>query len=162
MQATLGLPEGFWDGLEDDDPAGALRELVDDEREVVIARRVPAEGRARALVDGQAAPREAVASLARAALRFSGQGEHRRLVSPAAQLGALDAFAGSEATAGAARLAGAAAAPAGARSRHRRRPVPARGGRAPARRARGSSWPTSTRWRRIRARRPTWRPSARG
>jgi DNA repair protein RecN (Recombination protein N) len=105
VQATLALPEGFWDGLEEDDPAAALRELVDDEREVVVARRVPAEGRARALVDGQAAPREAVASLARAALRFSGQGEHRRLVSPAAQLAVLDAFAGAEATAAAARLA---------------------------------------------------------
>ncbi|MEW6582142.1 MAG: DNA repair protein RecN, partial [Actinomycetota bacterium] len=73
VQATLRLPDGFWDGVEDDDPAAALRDIVEDEREVVVARRVPAEGRARAFVDGQAAPREAVASLVGALVRFSGQ-----------------------------------------------------------------------------------------
>jgi len=105
VQATLALPEGFWDRLDEDDPALGVRDLVDDESEVVIARRVPAEGRARALVDGQAAPRDAVASLARAVLRFSSQHEHRRLVSAASQLAALDAFAGAEAVAAAERLA---------------------------------------------------------
>lgn len=105
VQATVAVPEGFWDRLDDDDPAAGLRELAEDESEVVIARRVPAEGRARALVDGQAAPREAVAALARALIRFSAQHEHRRLVSPASQLAALDAFAGAETVAGAERLA---------------------------------------------------------
>ncbi len=105
VQATLGVPEGFWDALEADDPAAGLRELVDDESEVVIARRVPAEGRARALIDGQAAPRDAVAALARALVRFSAQHEHRRLVSTASQLAVLDAFAGPEVTAAAERLA---------------------------------------------------------
>ena len=105
VQATIALPEGFWERLEEDDPAAPLRELAEDEGEVVIARRVPAEGRARALIDGQAAPREAVAALARALIRFSAQHEHRRLVSPASQLAALDAFAGAEAVAGAERLA---------------------------------------------------------
>jgi DNA repair protein RecN (Recombination protein N) len=105
VQATLALPDGFWDRLEEDDPAAALRELADDESEVVIARRVPAEGRARALVDGQAAPREAVAALARALIRFSAQHEHRRLVSPASQLAVLDAFAGPDVVAAAERLA---------------------------------------------------------
>lgn len=105
VQATVAVPEGFWDRLDDDDPAGALRDLAEDESEVVIARRVPAEGRARALVDGQAAPREAVAALARALIRFSAQHEHRRLVSPASQLAVLDAFAGAETVAGAERLA---------------------------------------------------------
>lgn len=104
VQATLALPEGFWDRLDEDDPARGLRELADDESEVVIARRVPAEGRARALIDGQAAPREAVAALARSLVRFSAQHEHRRLVSPASQLAALDAFAGADAVAGAERL----------------------------------------------------------
>jgi DNA repair protein RecN (Recombination protein N) len=96
VQATIGLPEGFWDDLPADDPARELRELVEDETEVVIARRVPAEGRARALVDGQVAATAGVASLARAAMRFSGQHEHRRLVSPSAQLALLDAFAGPD------------------------------------------------------------------
>ena len=94
VQATIDLPEGFWDGLAPDDPALALREMVEDEREVVIGRRVPAEGRARALVDGQVAATAGVASIARAAMHFSGQHEHRRLVAPAAQLAILDAFAG--------------------------------------------------------------------
>lgn len=105
VQATLGVPAGFWDALEPDDPAVGLRELVDDESEVVIARRVPAEGRARALIDGQAAPRDAVAALARALVRFSAQHEHRRLVSTASQLAVLDAFAGSDVSAAAERLA---------------------------------------------------------
>ena len=105
VQATLAVPEGFWDRLEDDDPALALRELADDESEVVLARRVPAEGRARALIDGQAAPREAVAALARALVRFSAQHEHRRLVSPASQLSVLDAFAGPAAVTSSERLA---------------------------------------------------------
>ncbi len=105
VQATVEVPDGFWDALEEDDPALALRELAEDEREVVLARRVPAEGRARALIDGQAAPREAVAALARHLIRFSAQHEHRRLVNPASQLAVLDAFAGPEAVQGAERLA---------------------------------------------------------
>ena len=104
VQATIAVPDGFWDRLEDDDPALALRELAEDEGEVVIARRVPAEGRARALIDGQAAPRDAVAALARALVRFSAQHEHRRLVGPASQLAVLDAFAGSPVVAAADRL----------------------------------------------------------
>ena len=104
VQATLAVPDGFWDRLDEDDPAAPLRELAEDEGEVVIARRVPAEGRARALIDGQAAPREAVAALARALIRFSAQHEHRRLVSPASQLAVLDAFAGADIVAGAERL----------------------------------------------------------
>ena len=99
VQATLALPEGFWDRLDDDDPARALREAAEDEGEVVLGRRVPAEGRARALLDGAAVPREALAALADALLRFSGQHEHRRLVGPAAQLAALDAYAGTGAAA---------------------------------------------------------------
>lgn len=106
VQATISLPDGFWDRLDEEDPALGLRDLVEDETEVVIARRVPAEGRARALVDGQAAPRDAVAALARVALRFSAQHEHRRLVSSASQLQILDAFSGAETVAAAERLAG--------------------------------------------------------
>lgn len=104
VQATLALPDGFWDEIPTDDPALELRELVEDEREVVIARRVPAQGRARALVDGQVAATAGVASLARAVMHFSGQHEHRRLVSSAAQLGVLDRFTGPEAVALAAEL----------------------------------------------------------
>jgi DNA repair protein RecN (Recombination protein N) len=104
VQATIAVPDGFWDTLDDDDPALGLRELAEDDREVVLARRVPAEGRARALIDGQAAPRDAVAALARHLIRFSAQHEHRRLVNPASQLAVLDAFAGPEVVARAERL----------------------------------------------------------
>lgn len=99
VQATIGLPAGFWDALPPDDPASGLRELADDESEVVVARRIPAEGRARASLDGQVASREAVGALVRHAVRFSGQGEQYQLVSPRVQLGIVDAFAGPTAIA---------------------------------------------------------------
>ncbi len=124
VQATLALPDGYWEALDPNGAIAPLRELLDDEAEVTVARRVPAEGRARALVDGQAAPREAVAALARSVVRFSGQHEQRRLVSSAAQMAALDAFAGQEVvdlatrlTALRRRLAAAARAVAAARAR---------------------------------------------
>jgi DNA repair protein RecN (Recombination protein N) len=104
VQATLALPEPFWERLEEDDPALALRDLAEDDREVVLSRRVPADGRARAYLDGQATSREAVVALAGALLRFSGQGEGRRLVSPAVQLAVLDAHAGQDTRAAAERL----------------------------------------------------------
>lgn len=94
VQATVQVPEGFWDSLNPDDPALQVRELADDDAEVVVARRVPAEGRARALVDGQVASRDGVAAFVGALVRFSGQHEQRRLVGPAAQMAILDAFAG--------------------------------------------------------------------
>jgi DNA repair protein RecN (Recombination protein N) len=94
VQATVAVPEGFWDALDPDDPALQVRELADDDTEVVVARRVPAEGRARALVDGQVASRDGVAAFVGALVRFSGQHEQRRLVGPVAQLAILDAFAG--------------------------------------------------------------------
>src|SRR5262245_50841117 len=46
VQATVALPPGFWGRLEDDDPARAVQEAAESEDEVVLARRVPAEGRA--------------------------------------------------------------------------------------------------------------------
>ena len=105
VQAVIGVPDGFWDALDDDDAALQVRELADDPREVVVARRVPAEGRARALVDGQVASRDGVAAFVTALVRFSGQHDQRRLVGPAAQMAVLDAFIGAEAVSAAARLA---------------------------------------------------------
>jgi len=106
VQATLALPEDFWDRLDDDDPAAALRDVVDEPDEVTVTRRIPREGRARAFVDGQAVTRDAVASLVRHRVRFSGQGEQRRLLSPARQIAILDAHAGEEVAAMARRLEG--------------------------------------------------------
>lgn len=104
VQATVAVPDGFWESLDPDDPALQVRDMAEDPSEVVVARRVPAEGRARALVDGQVASRDGVAAFVGALLRFSGQHEQRRLVGPAAQMAILDAFAGQQAVALAARL----------------------------------------------------------
>ena len=104
VEATLSLPQGFWDDLDEDDPARDVRELVDDESEVVVAQRVPAEGRSRALLDGQTVTRAAAGSVAGRLIRFSSQHEGRRLVAGATQLAVLDAFAGAEVVSGARRL----------------------------------------------------------
>ncbi len=106
VEGVLTPPEGFWDTLDLNDPALALRELVDDEREVVVSRRVPASGRSRALVDGHAVGRDAVAALVGALVRFSAQGDARRMTGPGAQLEALDAFAGPDAVVAGRRLSG--------------------------------------------------------
>lgn len=104
VQATVEVPGGFWESLDPDDPALQVRELAEDDAEVVVARRVPAEGRARALVDGQVASRDGVAAFVGALVRFSGQHEQRRLVGPAAQMAILDAFAGADVVALATRV----------------------------------------------------------
>lgn len=106
VEATLGLPSGFWDATDDDDPLIAARELVDDPAEVVVAVRVPAEGRARALVDGQTTTRAAAAAITGRIVRFSSQHEGRKLVAGATQLAILDAFAGGQVQARAGELAG--------------------------------------------------------
>ncbi len=105
VEATLALPDDFWDDLEDDDPAAAARDLIDAPDEVVVARRVPSEGRARALVDGQTTTRAAAASIAGRLVRFSSQHEGRKLVSGTTQIAILDAFAGPSAQTAARELA---------------------------------------------------------
>jgi len=97
VEATIGLPDGFWDRLDDDDPAAPAADLVDDPGEVVVAVRVPAEGRARALIDGQTSTRSIAAAIAGRGIRFSSQHEGRKLVTGTTQLAVLDAFAGSRA-----------------------------------------------------------------
>jgi DNA repair protein RecN (Recombination protein N) len=105
VQATFRVPERFWSQLDDDDPAAALRELVDDAEEFTVTRRIPADGRARSLVDGTVAPRAAVAALIGHLVRFSGQGDPRALTAPRAQLAALDHYCGPDAVARAEELA---------------------------------------------------------
>ncbi len=94
VQATLALPADFWD-FDDDDPALAVRDLVDDVSEVVVAQRVPAEGRSRALIDGQTVTRASASAIAGRMMRFSSQHEGRKLVTGATQLSVLDGFAGA-------------------------------------------------------------------
>ena len=62
--------------------------------EVVLARRVSAEGRSRAYVNGRSATLAVLRAACAAELAFYGQHEHRRLTLASAQLDVLDAFCG--------------------------------------------------------------------
>jgi DNA repair protein RecN (Recombination protein N) len=92
--------------LPDEEALGMLAELCpEDEGSLVVARRIFADGRTRAYAWGRAAAREDVASAVEALLAMSGQFEQRRLARPAYQLAVLDTYAGTTATAAAARRA---------------------------------------------------------
>jgi DNA repair protein RecN (Recombination protein N) len=93
--------EAEFDGAADE-ALGALAELrPEGEDDVVLARRIFADGRTRAYAWGRSAAREDVAAAAEALLAMSGQFEQRRLARPAYQRGVLDAFAGVDTTAAA-------------------------------------------------------------
>jgi DNA repair protein RecN (Recombination protein N) len=66
------------------------------DEDVVLARRVTAEGRTRAYVGGRAASVGDLRAAAEGLLAFYGQHEHRKLTLASAQLDVLDAFAGPE------------------------------------------------------------------
>jgi DNA repair protein RecN (Recombination protein N) len=85
-------------GVLDDPALVELRErLPDDEgEEIVLARRVSAEGRSRAYVQGRSATAADLAELGGRLVAFYGQHEHRRLVVSSAQLETLDAFCGAD------------------------------------------------------------------
>ncbi len=70
--------------------------LPDDADELVLARRVSAEGRTRAYVGGRSATAGDLQELGGALLSFYGQHEHRRLMLASAQLEILDGFCGPE------------------------------------------------------------------
>lgn len=78
-----------------------LRELVGerlppDADELVLARRVSAEGRTRAYVGGRSATAADLQEIGAAVLSFYGQHEHRRLTLASSQLDILDGFCGPE------------------------------------------------------------------
>jgi DNA repair protein RecN (Recombination protein N) len=83
-------------GLLDDPALADLRERLpeDESDEIVLARRVSAEGRSRAYVQGRSATAADLAELGSRLVAFYGQHEHRRLVVSSAQLETLDAFCG--------------------------------------------------------------------
>ncbi|MEA2178067.1 MAG: repair protein RecN [Solirubrobacteraceae bacterium] len=68
--------------------------LPEDAEEVVLARRVSAEGRTRALVNGRSASVTDLRDLAEPLIAFYGQHEHRRLTLASSQLEVLDAACG--------------------------------------------------------------------
>jgi DNA repair protein RecN (Recombination protein N) len=79
----------------------ALREelgdrLPEDADELVLARRVSAEGRTRAYLGGRSATAADLRDAGGAVLSFYGQHEHRKLMLASAQLEILDGFAGPE------------------------------------------------------------------
>ncbi len=95
-RAALGRPRG--DGTEDAGGAGggALDRLPADAEELILARRVGADGRTRAYLNGRTLPVGELRELAGELLSFYGQHEHRRLMLAAAQLEILDGFCGPE------------------------------------------------------------------
>ena len=68
--------------------------LPEGAEEVVLARRIGADGRTRALVNGRSATLTDLRELAEPLITFYGQHEHRRLTLTGAQLEILDGFCG--------------------------------------------------------------------
>jgi len=99
VEGVFALPDTVREALGERLPADA--------EELVLARRVTAEGRTRAYVAGRSATAGDLRDAGGALLSFYGQHEHRRLTLASAQLAILDGFAGAEQRA---RLAACAAA----------------------------------------------------
>ena len=91
VEGVFAMPPGLLDGEE----FAELRErLPDGEDEIVVGRRVGAEGRTRAFVQGRSATAADLQALGGRLLSFYGQHEHRKLTLSSAQLEILDGFCG--------------------------------------------------------------------
>jgi DNA repair protein RecN (Recombination protein N) len=91
VEGVFELPPGLLDHPELED----LRERIGEELdELVLARRVSAEGRTRAFVQGRSATAADLGALGGRLVAFFGQHEHRRLMLASAQLDLLDGFCG--------------------------------------------------------------------
>ena len=99
--ASEAYVEGVFEpppGLLDDPDLAELRErLPDDVDEIVLGRRVGADGRTRAFVQGRSASAADLRELGARLLSFYGQHEHRKLTIASAQLDLLDGFGGDAA-----------------------------------------------------------------
>jgi DNA repair protein RecN (Recombination protein N) len=91
VEGVFSVPPGLLDG---DEFADLRERLPDDEDEIVVGRRVSAEGRTRAFVQGRSASAADLQVLGGRLLSFYGQHEHRKLTLSSAQLEILDAFCG--------------------------------------------------------------------
>src|SRR4051794_11026396 len=103
-----GAAEAYVEGVFElpDALRGELGErLPADAEEVVLARRVSAEGRTRAYVNGRSASAGDLRDLAAPLIAFYGQHEHRRLTLSSVQLDVLDRFCGEPQAARRARAA---------------------------------------------------------
>ena len=74
--------------------AGADVEEFDGGAELILARRLGADGRSRAFLGGRAAPVGVLAEIGETLVVVHGQSDQIRLKGAAAQRGALDKFAG--------------------------------------------------------------------
>ncbi len=93
-----GADEAYVEGVFEmsDELRAELGERIPaDSQELVLARRVAAEGRTRALVNGRSATVGELRDLAATMLVFYGQHEHRKLTVASAQLDILDGFCGA-------------------------------------------------------------------
>jgi DNA repair protein RecN (Recombination protein N) len=93
VEGVFEAPEG----LLDDDSLAELRERAfgdEPPAEIVLARRVSAEGRTRAYVQGRSASAADLRDLGGRLVAFFGQHEHRRLTVASAQRELLDAYCG--------------------------------------------------------------------
>ena len=84
------------DILEGDALADLRERLSEAPEEIVLGRRVGAEGRTRAFVQGRSASAADLRELGGRLLAFYGQHEHRKLTVSSAQLEILDAFCGPD------------------------------------------------------------------
>jgi DNA repair protein RecN (Recombination protein N) len=108
-----GAPEAYVEGvfdappglLEDPELADLRARLPDAPEEIVLGRRVGADGRTRAFVQGRSASAADLRELGARLISFYGQHEHRRLTIASAQLELLDGFAGDPAFAARAEFA---------------------------------------------------------
>jgi DNA repair protein RecN (Recombination protein N) len=99
-----GAAEAWVEGAFDLDPAlradpelaELLERVPEGEEQVVLARRVSAEGRSSAFVAGRSAAAADLRRLGSRLLAFYGQHEHRKLTLASAQAEVLDSFAGGE------------------------------------------------------------------
>jgi DNA repair protein RecN (Recombination protein N) len=73
-----------------------IRDSDDDLKELILARRVSADGRTRAFLNGRSAAVGDLRELGARLISFYGQHEHRKLVLASAQLQMLDEVCGSE------------------------------------------------------------------
>src|SRR3954467_8401349 len=92
-----GAAEAYVEGvfaLPDELRAELGERLAPDADEVVLARRVSAEGRTRAYLGGRSATAADLRDVGGALLSFYGQHEHRKLMLASSQLEILDGFAG--------------------------------------------------------------------
>jgi DNA repair protein RecN (Recombination protein N) len=103
VEGVFEAPAGLF---EDPDLAELRDRLPDDADEIVLGRRVGADGRTRAFVQGRSASAADLRELGARLISFYGQHEHRKLTIASAQLDLLDGFGGERAQATRAELAG--------------------------------------------------------